>query len=231
MSTNIKKAISVLSGGLDSTVATSFFAEEYDIQAITFNYGQKSLDQEIDASLKLCQKLGMKHTIIDLLWLANIGNSALTSDNEVPQVNFEDIEDIETNENTADKVWVPGRNIVFSAIATSFAEGEDAEIIIVGWDKEEAATFPDNSKEFLNSFNNMILEGTKASEKIKIKAPLIDLNKKEIVQLGKKINAPFDITYSCYNGENIHCGRCGSCIRRKKAFLDANIQDPTVYKE
>lgn len=231
MPENRKKAISVLSGGLDSTVATTFFAKDYDIHAITFNYGQKSLDQEINASLKLCQKLGMKHTIIDLKWLANLGNSALTSENEVPKLNFENIEDIETTKETANKVWVPGRNIVFSAIATSFAEGEEAEIIIVGWDKEEATTFPDNSKEFLDRFNDMISIGTKSSTKIQIEAPLINLNKKEIVELGKKVNAPFDISYSCYNSENIHCGTCESCIRRKKAFLDAKIEDPTIYKE
>lgn len=226
-----KKAISVLSGGLDSTVATTFFAEEYDIHAITFDYGQKSLDSEINASKQLCEKLGMKHTIIDLKWLANLGTSALTSEIEIPQVNFEDIDNIETSNDTANKVWVPGRNIVFSAIATSFAEGEEAEIIIVGWDKEEAATFPDNSKEFLDSFNDMISIGTKTSNKIRIEAPLIDMNKKEIVELGKKINAPFDISYSCYDGKNNHCGICESCIRRKKAFIDAKIEDPTFYME
>lgn len=231
MSFNRKKAISVLSGGLDSVVATTFFAEEYDIHAITFDYGQKSLNSEINASKKLCDKLGMRHSIIDLKWLSHLGNSALTSKIEIPQVNFEDIDNIESGEDIANKVWVPGRNIVFSAIATSFAEAEEAEIIIVGWDKEEAVTFPDNSKEFLDIFNDMISIGTKTSNKIRIEAPLIDMNKKEIIELGEKVNTPFDISYSCYTGKSNHCGICESCIRRKKAFIDAKIKDPTIHME
>lgn len=224
-----KKAISILSGGLDSTVATAFFSKDYNIHAITFDYGQKSLDQEIKFSREICDYLRMKHTIIDIRWLSKLGDSSLTNDNEIPHVNFEDIGDPIVSNDTADAVWVPGRNIVFTAIATSFAESEGAEIIIVGWDKEEAATFPDNSKEFLDSFNQLIDVGTKSSKKIEIKAPLIDLNKKDIVELGKKINAPMDISYSCYSGKNEHCGLCESCVRRKRAFIEANIEDPTKH--
>ena len=225
-----KKAISVLSGGLDSTVATACYTKDYDVHAITFGYGQKSLNLEIKSSKEIANSLGMEHTIIDIKWLADLGNSSLTSDNEIPKTNFEDIDNVAHSEDIASKVWVPGRNMVFTAIATSFAEAECAEIIIVGWDKEEAATFPDNSKEFLNSFNDLIAIGTKSLYNIEIKAPLIDLNKKEIVELGEKINAPMDISYSCYVGEKEHCGLCESCIRRKRAFLDANINDSSVYK-
>ena len=225
-----KKAISVLSGGLDSTVATAYYVKDYDIHGITFDYGQKSLNLEIESSKEIANSLGMEHTVIDIKWLANLGNSSLTTDNEIPKPNFEDIDNLESSEDNANKVWVPARNMVFSAIATSFAEAESAEIIIVGWDKEEAATFPDNSKEFLDSFNDLISIGTKFLKNIEIKAPLIDLNKKEIVELGKKINAPIDISYSCYLGEKEHCGLCESCVRRKRAFIEANIDDPTVYK-
>jgi len=225
-----KKAISLLSGGLDSVVATAFFTKDFEIHGITFDYGQKSADREIKVSKKISEELGMKHTVIDLKWLANLGNSALTTDKDVPELKFEDINNINITEDAATKVWVPGRNIVFASIGTSFAEGEGAEIIIVGWDKEEAATFPDNSKEFLNCFNDLIAIGTKSSNNIEIKAPLIDLNKKEIVELGEKIDAPMDISYSCYVGEDIHCGVCESCIRRKRAFIDGKIPDPTEYK-
>ena len=227
-----KKAISVLSGGLDSTVATSCYVNDYDVHAITFDYGQKNLNQEIESSREICDYFGMKHTLIDIKWLSKLGNSSLTNiNNDIPHLNFEDINDLDVSEDTASTVWVPGRNIVFTAIATSFAEAEGARIIIVGWDKEEAAAFPDNSKEFLDSFNELIAFGTKSSENIEIKAPLIDLNKKEIVELGEKVNTPMDISYSCYAGENKHCGLCESCVRRKKAFIDAGIEDPTVYKD
>jgi len=226
-----KKAISVLSGGLDSTVATSCYVNDYDVHGITFDYGQKSLNQEIKSSKEICDHFGVEHTVIDIKWLAKLGNSSLTNvNNDIPHLTFEDIDDLDVSNSTANKVWVPGRNIVFTSIASSFAEAEGAEIIIVGWDKEEAATFPDNSKEFLDSFNELIDIGTKFSKSIKIKAPLIDLNKKEIVELGEKVNAPMDISYSCYTGENEHCGLCESCVRRKRAFIDADIEDPSVYK-
>lgn len=170
----------------------------------------------------------MKHTIIKLDWLNNISNSTLTSNEDVPSVKIEDLENENFMAEKSKNVWVPGRNIVFTSIATSFAEAENAEIIIVGWDKEEAATFPDNSKEFLNTFNNMINEGSPLD--IEVKAPLIDLNKQEIVKLGLDLNIPLELSYSCYSGENTHCGTCESCIRRKRAFKQLNIEDPTIYK-
>ena len=140
---------------------------------------------------------------------------------------MDDLEDSKIAKDSADKVWVPGRNLVFTSIATSFAEAEGAEIIIVGWDKEEAANFPDNSKEFLNSFNKILAIGSKNN--IEIKAPLIDLNKKEIVELGRTLKAPMELSYSCYLSGDIHCGTCESCLRRKRAFSEAGIEDKTSY--
>ena len=139
-----KKAISVLSGGLDSVVATSVYAKEYDIHAITFDYSQKAAEQEIKVTAKICELMGFEHTVIKLPWLAKISNSSLNSNEDIPQVSNEDLDDLEKCRESASSVWVPGRNVVFTAIATSFAESIGAEIIIVGWDKEEASTFPDN---------------------------------------------------------------------------------------
>ncbi|MDR2830958.1 MAG: 7-cyano-7-deazaguanine synthase QueC [Methanobrevibacter sp.] len=227
LQTKQKKAVSVLSGGLDSLVATSFYKDEYQIHAITFNYGQKSLKNEINASKKICKKLKLKHTFIDLQWLSKLGSSALTTENELPKISINDLCNQEICEDSADKVWVPGRNIVFTSIALSFAESENAEAIIVGWDKEEANTFPDNSKKFLESFNNTIAIGSKKS--VEIKSPLIDLNKDEIVKLGYKINVPMELSYSCYSNKEKHCGICESCLRRKSGFMRSGIQDPTEY--
>lgn len=224
-----KKAISVLSGGLDSTVATCVYADDYDIHAITFDYGQKSVEREIKASKEICDKMGFKHTVIDLKWLSKISTSSLNTDEEIPSLDEDQLDDLEKCKQTASSVWVPGRNVVFTAIAVSFAESEDAEIIIVGWDKEEAATFPDNSKEFLESYNDLIEIGSPKS--IEIKAPAIDLDKDEIVQLGKKVNAPMKLSYSCYKGSENHCGVCESCIRRKRAFKQSNIDDLTEYEK
>lgn len=224
---NKPKAISVLSGGLDSTVATAYFSDKYKIHAITFDYGQKSAAMEIESSRKICDFLDIKHTLIQLPWLKELGKSALTSDIQIPELELEQLDNKEVCDETAKKVWVPGRNIVFTSIAASFAEAEDAEIIVVGWDLEEAATFPDNSKEFLNQFNDLLKIGT--LEGVQIEAPLVNLNKNEIVKLGTDLNAPLDLSYSCYLGEKEHCGACESCMRRRRAFKEAKIRDNTDY--
>ena len=224
----MKKAISVLSGGLDCTVATSVYAKEYDIHAITFNYGQKSFERELEASKKICEKMGFEHSVIDLPWLAQISSSTLNTDEDIPEVSEEDLDDMKKSSETASSVWVPARNMVFTSIATSFAESVGAEIIIVGWDAEEAATFPDNSKKFLNAFNDLIEIGS--PENIKIEAPAIDLNKEEIVKLGLEVGAPMEISYSCYVGREKHCGVCESCMRRKRAFKKLKIKDLTEYE-
>ncbi|NYT18301.1 MAG: 7-cyano-7-deazaguanine synthase QueC [Methanobacteriales archaeon] len=225
---NLKpKAISVLSGGLDSTVATAYFKYQYQIHAVTLNYGQKSAEMEIKSSQVICEIMGMEHTVIELPWLAALGNSALTSQEEVPQLGMDQLDDQELCDQTARKVWVPGRNIVFTAIATSFAEAEGASAIIVGWDEEEAATFPDNSQEFLEAFNQVLEVGS--LDEIEIKAPLINLNKTEIVELGDEVEAPLSLSYSCYMGGEEHCGTCESCMRRKRAFYKSGVVDYTRY--
>lgn len=223
------KAISVLSGGLDCTVATSAYANDYDIHAITFNYGQKSFKQELKASKEICKKMNWTHEVIDLHWLSKISTSSLNTSEDIPEVKEDELDDLEKSKSSASSVWVPARNMVFTSIATSYAESIGAEIIIVGWDREEAATFPDNSKEFLNAFNELIEIGS--PDNIKIEAPAIDLNKEEIVELGVKVGAPMELSYSCYAGREKHCGVCESCMRRKRAFKKLKINDPTEYEQ
>ncbi|MTK64166.1 MAG: 7-cyano-7-deazaguanine synthase QueC [Methanobacterium sp.] len=224
-----KKAIAVLSGGLDSTVASTKFKEDYQIHALTFNYGQRSAEMEIESAKTICEELGAEHTVIELPWLAELGGSALTSDESIPEPEDSELDDIESALKTAKSVWVPGRNVVFTAIANSFAEAEKASIIIVGWDLEEAVTFPDNSKEFLEAFNTVLEVGS--FDDIKIEAPLIGMNKNEIVEYGDNIGAPMELSYSCYKGFNYHCGVCESCMRRKRAFKSAGVEDKTAYSE
>ena len=223
------KAITVLSGGLDSTVATSIYANDYDITAITFNYGQQSIKQELKHAKMICEKLDMKHIVIDLPWLKEISNSSLTTDKSIPQPSDNDLDDYDKSIETAKSVWVPARNTVFCSIALSYAESIQAKIIIVGWDYEEAVTFPDNSKEYLKSFNETVKYGS--FDDIEIKAPLIDMTKEDIVKKGHEVNAPMNISYSCYVGCDTHCGVCESCKRRKRAFTRANVTDYTEYEK
>ena len=224
----MKKAISVMSGGLDCTVATSIISKDHEIHAITFNYGQKALEREVKASKAICNKMNWTHEVIDLPWLANISNSSLNTDEEVPEPSAEDLDDLEKSNETASSVWVPARNTVFTSIALSYAESIGADTIIVGRNGEEGATFPDNSKEYMEKFNELIEEGS--PEKIRIEAPLINLNKEEIVELGVECGAPMELSYSCYKGREKQCGVCESCMRRKRAFEALGLKDKSEYE-
>ncbi len=218
----MKKAISVFSGGLDCAVATSVFDDEYEIHAITFDYGQKAVRQEINASKRICEKMGWTHEVIDLPWLSKISTSSLNTDEDIPEIDENDLDNLDKSSETAENVWVPARNTVFTSIALSYAESIGAEIIIVGWNGEEGATFPDNSKEYLEKFNKLIDVGS--PDKIRIEAPAIDMNKEEIVELGLEVGAPMELSYSCYKGDDKPCGVCESCVRRKRAFKKLNIK-------
>ncbi|WP_407454533.1 7-cyano-7-deazaguanine synthase QueC [Methanobrevibacter sp.] len=224
----MKKAISVLSGGLDCTVATSVFKDDFEIHAITFDYGQKAFKRELQAAKEICSKMGWTHEVIDLPWLAKISNSSLNTDEDIPELSESDLDNLEKSTESASSVWVPARNMVFTSIAVSYAESIEAEKIIVGWDAEEAATFPDNSKEFLETFNELISVGS--PDNIKIEAPLIELNKEEIVKLGLNIGAPIELSYSCYKGSEKQCGVCESCMRRKRAFKSLGMKDDSEYE-
>ncbi len=224
----MKKAISILSGGLDCCVATTVFNKEYEIHAITFNYGQKAFKQELKSSKEICDKMGWTHEVIELPWLENISNSSLNTTEEIPEVEISDLDNFKKSSETAKNVWVPARNTVFTSIALSYAESIGAEIIIVGWNGEEGTTFPDNSEEYLNEFNELINVGS--PNKIKIEAPAIKLNKEEIVTLGIKVGAPMELSYSCYKGNDKQCGVCESCMRRKRAFEQLGIKDMKEYE-
>lgn len=218
-----KKAISVLSGGLDSAVATSAYVDDYDITAITFDYGQKSFKEELKYSKLLCEYYNMRHEIISLDWLNTISSSSLTNNEEIPEPSYDDLDDYDDALESAKSVWIPARNTVFCSIALAYAESVGAEKIIVGWDYEEAQTFPDNSKEYLEAFNKTIKYGS--YDDIEIVAPLIDMDKIDIVKTGVDYNVPFELTYSCYKGTHTHCGVCESCKRRKRAFRKLKIDD------
>ena len=224
----MKKAIAVLSGGLDCTVASSVYDRDYEIHAITFNYGQKAFKRELEASREICKKMNWSHEVIDLPWLSKISTSSLNTSEEIPEVSEADLDDIEKSSESASSVWVPARNTVFTSIALSYAESIGAEIIIGGWNGEEGSTFPDNSKKYMEKFNVLIDVGS--PDKIKIEAPAIDLNKEEIIELGVKVGAPMELSYSCYKGGDKHCGVCESCMRRRRAFENLNVKDLTEYE-
>ena len=216
------KSIILLSGGLDSLVSLGLKKEELNITlALTFDYGQKSAPTEIDASKKICEYYNIEHKVIKLDWLKEITHTSLVSEDSVPTGKA-----LEKPEDSAKSVWVPNRNGLFLNIAGSFADSEDYDYILIGANKEEAQTFPDNTAEFINAINNEFEYSTQ--KKPKVCAPLINYIKNDIVMLALKHNIPLDLTRSCYQGEERHCGICESCSRLKHA-LEAN--NDTYYKK
>jgi len=210
------KSIVLLSGGLDSLVSLGLKRNELNIElAITFDYGQKSLEKEINASKKICEFYDLKHEIIELDWLKNITQTSLVSKNNIPTG-----DELKNEENSAKSVWVPNRNGLFLNVAGCYADSFGYDCIIIGANKEEAKTFIDNTQEFIDAVNQEFKYST--IKRPQVVAPLINCTKNDIVMLALKNNIPLDLTMSCYSGVEGHCGICESCRRLKKALLANN---------
>ena len=204
------KSIILLSGGLDSLVSLGLCVEEYNIKlALTFDYGQKSAPKEISAAAKICEYYKIRHNIITLDWLKDITNNALVKDIDLPV-------GIDNPEESAKAVWVPNRNGLFLNIAASFADSENYTHIIIGANKEEGATFPDNTLEFVVRSSSCFEYSTLS--KPKVLAPLINYNKNDIVNLALSNSMPLEMVQSCYNSTAGHCGVCESCARLRNAL-------------
>jgi len=207
----MNKALILLSGGLDSLVSLGLARNDYNVElALTFDYGQKSANQEIEASKKICEFYGIKHQIIKLDWLKNITQTALVSDIKVPDVE-------KSTEETAKAVWVPNRNGLFLNIAGCFADSFSFSHIIIGANKQEGQTFPDNTQSFIDRINAEFEFSTQA--KPKVVAPLINFDKNDIVKHALNANIPLELTRSCYNDSEKNCGTCESCKNLKNALL------------
>lgn len=207
----MSKGIILLSGGLDSLVSLGLGMEKYGISlALTFDYGQKALEQEISTSKNICDYYKIEHKIIKLDWLKNVTHTALVEDKELP-------EGIDNPEDSAKSVWVPNRNGLFLNIAGSFADGNDYDYIIIGANKEEGQTFPDNTQEFIDRVNAEFEFSTQKHPKVV--APLINYDKNDIVKQAIEHNIPLEFVRSCYSDGKKHCGKCESCTRLKNALI------------
>lgn len=210
------KSIILLSGGLDSLVSLGLTRETYGVElALTFDYGQKSAKAEIDASEKICKFYNVEHKVIELGFLREITHTSLVSDEEVPSG-----EGLVDGVESAKNVWVPNRNGLFLNIAGSFADSENYDYIIIGANKEEAQTFPDNTKDFVESVNKEFEFSTRKNPKVF--APLINSDKNDIVKFAIDNSVPLELVHSCYNKGDRHCGVCESCTRLKNALLYNN---------
>lgn len=205
------KGIILLSGGLDSLVSLGIGIEKYGISlALTFDYGQKAVEQEISTSKNICDYYKIEHNVIKLDWLKEVTHTALVSNEDLP-------EGIDNPEQSAKSVWVPNRNGLFLNIAGSFADGNDYDYIIIGANKEEGQTFPDNTQEFIDKINAEFEYSTQKHPKVV--APLINSDKNDIVKLALEHKIPLEFVRSCYASGEKHCGKCESCTRLKNALI------------
>lgn len=211
-------AIILLSSGLDSSVNLFAAQREYDVKlALTMDYGQRAAVKELESSENLCKSLGVKFQRIDLPWFQNLGTSALLSETrDLPQGTDVHLDSLSVSQQTAQKVWVPNRNGIFLQIAAGFAEALEASEVIVGFNSEEAATFPDNSHDFMKATDKALFYSTQ--NHVTITCFTAEMNKSQIVRYGIQLGVPFQKLWPCYFGQAQWCGVCESCQRFKRAL-------------
>ncbi len=214
-----KKAVVLLSGGLDSATALYLAKSRgFDCRCLIFDYGQRHR-REIESAKKIARRAGCQWQVlkISLPWK---GSSLLDK-----SVIFTNDERRTTNDETnIPNTYVPARNIIFLSFALSYAEACGAAAIFIGAHAQDYSGYPDCRPEFFRAFNKVIVAGTKAGVEgkgIAIETPLIAMTKAEIIRLGSRLGVPFELTWSCYRGGRKPCGTCDSCFYRARGFLQA----------
>ncbi len=220
----VNKAVCIISGGMDSTLCgyIAKYEDQKDIIALHFNYGQRTQDRELKAFQEIAKSLNaIKSYSIDLDFFTAIGGSALTDTRiDVPKEGISD--DIPIT-------YVPFRNGIFLSIATAIAEKEGANSIYIGVVEEDSSGYPDCRERFIDAFEKAANLGTKPSTNLQIVTPLIELKKEDIVQKALALNVPLELTWSCYEREDVACGKCDSCRLRLKGFEKAGVKDQIPY--
>ncbi|KMM39732.1 7-cyano-7-deazaguanine synthase [Alkalihalobacillus macyae] len=197
----------------------------YELYPITFHYGQKH-NREVEQAKKVAEYYDAPdHRIVNISFLNQIGGSALTDDSiDVPS---------DMDEDEIPVTYVPARNMIFLSLASAYAEVIGAEAIYIGVSAVDYSGYPDCRPEFIQSMNETVNLATKAGatgSEMKIETPLIDMTKADTVKEGLRLNVPYELTTSCYNGEEEACGECDSCRLRLKGFEEARAVDPIPYK-
>lgn len=218
------RAVVLLSGGMDSCVCAALAARDHRAAAVHVSYGQRTELRERRAFEAICDRLAIR----DRLMVRNdalraIGGSALTDSNiSVPEAHLIGA--------GVPVTYVPFRNAHFLAVAVSWAEVVGAEKVYIGAVEPDSSGYPDCRPEYYRAFNEVVRAGTKEGA-IRVVTPLIAMRKAAIVTLGLELNAPFDLTWSCYQREDRACGVCDSCVLRLRAFREAGAEDPILYAE
>jgi 7-cyano-7-deazaguanine synthase len=218
------QAIVLLSGGMDSCVCAALAARDHEAGALHISYWQRTEDRERRSFSDICDRLGIRNRLaVRNEALRAIGGSALT-DLEI------DVPESHAIGRDIPVTYVPFRNAHFLSVAVSWAEVLGAEKIYIGAVEQDSSGYPDCRPAYYEAFNRVIQAGTKEG-RIEVVTPLIHLRKAEIVRLGLELQAPLDLTWSCYSREDRACGVCDSCVLRLRAFDEAGAPDPITYAE
>ncbi|SHF50416.1 7-cyano-7-deazaguanine synthase [Desulfofundulus australicus DSM 11792] len=214
------KSVVLLSGGLDSTVSMAQALIEGEVQlCLTIDYGQRAAAKEIAAAQALAAHYNLAHRVISLPFLADVTTTSLVNRKVIIPEPEGELDNPQQARTRAKAVWVPNRNALFINIAACFAEALGCEQVVTGFNREEAAAFPDNSIDFIEAINLSLSYST--ANKIRVVSYTARLNKREIVRLGQRLKIPWHLLWSCYYGGETMCGRCESCRRFMRAMSAA----------
>ena len=226
------KALVLFSGGLDSSVCLGLAVKKYgadEVLALSIFYGQKH-KKEMEASEKVASYYGVKRITLDLGEIFKDSNCTLLegATEEIPHEDY--AEQLKKTDGAPVNTYVPYRNGLFLSSAASIALSHDCEVIYYGAHADDAAgnAYPDTSVVFNNAISEAIYIGS--GKALKIVAPFIEKSKAQVVAMGTEIGVPFELTWSCYEGHDSACGRCGTCRDRKRAFELNNLVDPVKYE-
>ena len=225
------KALVLSSGGVDSTTALALAVSRYgkdNVIALSVSYGQKH-DKEILAAKAVSAFYGVEQLFLDLSKIFQYSNCSLLqqSTEEIPEESYaRQIEKTEGEKPVS--TYVPFRNGLFLSSAASIALSKDCSVILYGAHADDSAGFayPDCSPMFNDAMNQAIFEGS--GHQLKVEAPFVNMTKAEVVKMGLELNAPYELTWSCYEGKDVPCGKCGTCIDRAAAFAANGVSDPAI---
>ena len=214
-------AVVLLSGGMDSVAALyETLQTTRVVAALSFHYGSRHNDKEIPFAAYHAGKFGVPHLVIPLSFIGeHFASDLLGSGGEIPKGHYEEL--------SMKKTVVPFRNGIMLAVAAGFAESREARGLVIAAHAGDHAIYPDCREEFMSAMGSAIGLGTYAN--IELRRPFIDLTKARIAARGAALGVDFAQTWSCYEGGEIHCGECGTCVERREAFLLSGVPDPTVY--
>jgi 7-cyano-7-deazaguanine synthase len=222
----MQTSVLLLSGGLDSAVAAYLSRKDASpILALTVDYGQKAAARELAAAYRIAGAMGVPHRTVFLPFLREAARGALVDRaTDVPRPSPADLDDTAGRaRESARAVWVPNRNGAFIAMAATWAESLGAGFVVVGFNREEGATFRDNTPDFLDATNAALSYST--ANQVRVVSPTVGFDKVEIVRAAMRDNVPIELCWSCYLGEKEPCGTCESCRRFERAVTSAGARE------